>query len=62
MQLIVRCDEPDVRAKTRATLLEMVEAGVGHIVLAAVLGGRPLQWLADEIVHPVLAEIGQAPR
>jgi alkanesulfonate monooxygenase SsuD/methylene tetrahydromethanopterin reductase-like flavin-dependent oxidoreductase (luciferase family) len=58
MQIIVRCDEPDVRATTRAALLEMIGAGVHHIVLAALLGGRPLQWLADEIVHPVLAEAG----
>jgi alkanesulfonate monooxygenase SsuD/methylene tetrahydromethanopterin reductase-like flavin-dependent oxidoreductase (luciferase family) len=56
MQTIVRADEPDVVASTRAALLEMIDAGVSHIVLAAVLGGRPLQWLADEIVAPVLAE------
>jgi alkanesulfonate monooxygenase SsuD/methylene tetrahydromethanopterin reductase-like flavin-dependent oxidoreductase (luciferase family) len=59
MQLIVRCDEPDARATTRAVLLDMVEAGVTHIVLAAVLGGRSLQWVADEIVEPVRAEVGQ---
>jgi alkanesulfonate monooxygenase SsuD/methylene tetrahydromethanopterin reductase-like flavin-dependent oxidoreductase (luciferase family) len=59
MQTIVRCDEPDVRATTRALLLEMIDAGVTHIVLAAVLAGRPLQWLADEIVEPVLAEAGR---
>jgi hypothetical protein len=26
-------------------------------VLAAVLGGRPVQWLADQIIEPVLAEV-----
>ena len=31
-------------------------AGVTHIVLAAVLAGRPVQRLADEIIGPVLAE------
>jgi alkanesulfonate monooxygenase SsuD/methylene tetrahydromethanopterin reductase-like flavin-dependent oxidoreductase (luciferase family) len=55
MQIIVRCDEPDVRSTTRAALLEMIDAGVTHIVLAAVLGSRPVQWLADEIVEPVRA-------
>jgi alkanesulfonate monooxygenase SsuD/methylene tetrahydromethanopterin reductase-like flavin-dependent oxidoreductase (luciferase family) len=59
MQLIVRCGEPDVRATTRAALLDMIEAGVTHIVLATVLGGRSLQWVADEIVEPVRAEAAQ---
>jgi hypothetical protein len=27
-------------------------------VLAAVLAGRPVQWLADEIIEPVRAEAG----
>jgi hypothetical protein len=34
----------------------MIDAGVTHIVLAAVLAGRPVQWLADEVISPVLAE------
>jgi hypothetical protein len=34
----------------------MTDAGVTHIVLAAVLAGRPVQWLADEIIEPVRAE------
>jgi alkanesulfonate monooxygenase SsuD/methylene tetrahydromethanopterin reductase-like flavin-dependent oxidoreductase (luciferase family) len=58
MQLIVRCGEPDVRATTRAALLEILDAGVTHIVLATVLAGRSLQWVADEIVEPVRAEAG----
>jgi alkanesulfonate monooxygenase SsuD/methylene tetrahydromethanopterin reductase-like flavin-dependent oxidoreductase (luciferase family) len=60
MQTIVRASEPDAAATTRATLLDMIEAGVEHIVLAAVLGGRPLEWLIDEIVEPVRAETGSA--
>jgi alkanesulfonate monooxygenase SsuD/methylene tetrahydromethanopterin reductase-like flavin-dependent oxidoreductase (luciferase family) len=56
MQAIVRCDDPAAPAATRGLLLEMIEAGVTHIVLAAILGGRPVQWLADEIIEPVLAE------
>jgi alkanesulfonate monooxygenase SsuD/methylene tetrahydromethanopterin reductase-like flavin-dependent oxidoreductase (luciferase family) len=58
MQTIVRAAEPDAAATTRATLLEMIHAGVRHIVLAALLDGRPLQWLVDEIVEPVRAEAG----
>jgi alkanesulfonate monooxygenase SsuD/methylene tetrahydromethanopterin reductase-like flavin-dependent oxidoreductase (luciferase family) len=58
MQTIVRCDDPQAPAATRALLLEMIDAGVTHIVLAALLGGRPVQWLADQIVEPVLAEAG----
>ena len=56
MQTIVRCDDPQAPAATRALLLEMIDAGVTHLVLAAVLSGRPLRWLADEIIEPVLAE------
>jgi hypothetical protein len=37
-------------------LLEMIDAGVTHIVLAAVLAGHPVEWLADEIIEPVRAE------
>jgi alkanesulfonate monooxygenase SsuD/methylene tetrahydromethanopterin reductase-like flavin-dependent oxidoreductase (luciferase family) len=60
MQTIVRAAEPDAAAATRATVLDMVQAGVRHIVFAAVLDGRPLRWLIDEIVQPVRAEIGTA--
>ena len=35
----------------------MIEAGITHFVLAAVLGDRPVQWLVEEIVEPVLAEV-----
>jgi alkanesulfonate monooxygenase SsuD/methylene tetrahydromethanopterin reductase-like flavin-dependent oxidoreductase (luciferase family) len=56
MQTVVRCDDPQAPAATRALLLEMIEAGVTHLVLAAILGGRPVQWLADEIIEPVIAE------
>jgi alkanesulfonate monooxygenase SsuD/methylene tetrahydromethanopterin reductase-like flavin-dependent oxidoreductase (luciferase family) len=59
MQTIVRCADPAAPAATRALLLEMIDAGVTHIVLAAILAGRPLQWLADEIIEPVLAEVRQ---
>jgi alkanesulfonate monooxygenase SsuD/methylene tetrahydromethanopterin reductase-like flavin-dependent oxidoreductase (luciferase family) len=58
MQTIVRAAEPDAAATTRATLHEMVDAGVRHIVLAAVLDGRPLEWLVEEIVEPVRAAAG----
>jgi len=56
MQILVRCDEPDAVPAARRQLLERIEAGVSHLVIAAMLGDRPVQWLADEIVYPVLAE------
>jgi hypothetical protein len=56
MQTIVRCGEPQEPAATRAVLLEMIDAGVTHIVLAAVLAGGPVQLLVDEIIEPVRAE------
>jgi alkanesulfonate monooxygenase SsuD/methylene tetrahydromethanopterin reductase-like flavin-dependent oxidoreductase (luciferase family) len=56
MQTIVRCDDPGEPAATRARLLEMIDAGVSHIVIGAILAGRPLHWVVDEIIEPVLAE------
>jgi alkanesulfonate monooxygenase SsuD/methylene tetrahydromethanopterin reductase-like flavin-dependent oxidoreductase (luciferase family) len=56
MQTIVRCDDPAAPAATRAIVLQMIDAGVTHIVLAAILSGRSPQWLADEIIEPVIAQ------
>ena len=56
MQTVVRCDDPQAPAATRALLLEMIDAGVTHLVIAPVLAGRSPQWLADQIIEPVLAE------
>jgi alkanesulfonate monooxygenase SsuD/methylene tetrahydromethanopterin reductase-like flavin-dependent oxidoreductase (luciferase family) len=56
VQLLVRCDEPTVPASTREHVLELIDAGVNHIVLAAIAcPGPPAQWLAEQIVEPVLA-------
>ena len=41
-------------AATRDLLLELIDAGTTHLVLAPVTPwpDRPAQWLADEIGHP----------
>jgi hypothetical protein len=44
-------------AATRELLLELIEAGATHLVLAPVPPYPPVQWLADEIIEPVLAEL-----
>jgi alkanesulfonate monooxygenase SsuD/methylene tetrahydromethanopterin reductase-like flavin-dependent oxidoreductase (luciferase family) len=44
-------------AATRNVLIDFIEAGANHIVLAPI--GVPLRWLADEVVKPVLAAVGQ---
>jgi alkanesulfonate monooxygenase SsuD/methylene tetrahydromethanopterin reductase-like flavin-dependent oxidoreductase (luciferase family) len=44
-------------AAVRDRLVELIDAGVSHIVLAAVSPIPPVQWLADEIVEPVLARV-----
>jgi alkanesulfonate monooxygenase SsuD/methylene tetrahydromethanopterin reductase-like flavin-dependent oxidoreductase (luciferase family) len=59
MQTVVRGDEPGAATDARALLLEMVDAGVRHLVIAPVLGGRPLQWIVDEVVEPVRAALGE---
>ncbi|MCM3885502.1 LLM class flavin-dependent oxidoreductase [Frankia sp. R82] len=56
MQTVIRCDDPAAPAAARVLLLEMIDAGVTHIVLGAVLGGRPVSWLVEHIIDPVLAE------
>lgn len=57
-QLIIRADDPAEPAASRALVCELIEAGVSHFVLAPVLGGRPLKWLAGELVEPVLTQVG----
>jgi alkanesulfonate monooxygenase SsuD/methylene tetrahydromethanopterin reductase-like flavin-dependent oxidoreductase (luciferase family) len=60
MQTVVRCAEPGAAAAARAWLLEVIEAGVTHLVLAPVLAGRPVRWLTDEVIEPVLAQVPAA--
>jgi alkanesulfonate monooxygenase SsuD/methylene tetrahydromethanopterin reductase-like flavin-dependent oxidoreductase (luciferase family) len=57
-QTVVRCAEPGAAAAARAWLLEMIEAGVTHLVLAPLLDGRPVTWLTDEVIGPVLEHAG----
>jgi alkanesulfonate monooxygenase SsuD/methylene tetrahydromethanopterin reductase-like flavin-dependent oxidoreductase (luciferase family) len=59
MQTVVRCDEPNAAKDARALLLEMVESGVTHVVIAPVLGDRPLQWIVDEVVEPVRSALDE---
>ena len=44
-------------AETRDLLVELVDAGARHLVLGAI-GMPSVQWLADEIIHPVLSTAG----
>jgi alkanesulfonate monooxygenase SsuD/methylene tetrahydromethanopterin reductase-like flavin-dependent oxidoreductase (luciferase family) len=60
MQTVVRCAEPGAAAAAREWLLEVIEAGVTHLVLAPVLAGRPVRWLVDEVIEPVLAQVPAA--
>jgi alkanesulfonate monooxygenase SsuD/methylene tetrahydromethanopterin reductase-like flavin-dependent oxidoreductase (luciferase family) len=59
MQTVVRCDEPNAAVDARALLLAMVDAGVTHLVIAPVLGDRPLEWIVDEVIEPVRAALGE---
>jgi alkanesulfonate monooxygenase SsuD/methylene tetrahydromethanopterin reductase-like flavin-dependent oxidoreductase (luciferase family) len=52
MQLVVRTAEPDAVPKAQTAIKRMIDAGVQHIVLAAVLGDHGVQWLADEVLGP----------
>jgi alkanesulfonate monooxygenase SsuD/methylene tetrahydromethanopterin reductase-like flavin-dependent oxidoreductase (luciferase family) len=55
VQLIVRGPDP---APTRDALLELIDAGARHLVLAPVAPLPPVRRLAEEIVEPVLAQLG----
>jgi alkanesulfonate monooxygenase SsuD/methylene tetrahydromethanopterin reductase-like flavin-dependent oxidoreductase (luciferase family) len=58
VQLIVRCQDPAEPASTREHVLELINAGVTHIVLAAVAcPGPPGHWLAEHIIEPALADM-----
>ena len=57
MQTIVRGDDPGTISGDACLLVEMIGSGVTHIVLASVVSARSAQWLADEIIGPVLAEL-----
>ncbi len=48
-------------AATRDLLLDFVDAGASHLVLAPALTDvdRPVRWLADEIVEPVREQLPQ---
>ena len=56
MQILVRPGDP---AAARALLLELIDAGATHLVLAPVppWPDRPAQWLADEVAAPVAAQL-----
>jgi hypothetical protein len=54
-QIFLSRDDP---AATRAMATELIDAGVRHLVLAP--RERPYrgaQWVADEVIAPVLAEL-----
>jgi alkanesulfonate monooxygenase SsuD/methylene tetrahydromethanopterin reductase-like flavin-dependent oxidoreductase (luciferase family) len=57
MQTIVRGDDQGTISATRSLIVEMISAGVTHIVLASVVSACSPQWLADEMIGPVLAEL-----
>ena len=56
MQLLVPAGDP---AASRGRLLELIDAGASHLVLAPVppWPDRPAQWLADEVAGPVAAQL-----
>jgi alkanesulfonate monooxygenase SsuD/methylene tetrahydromethanopterin reductase-like flavin-dependent oxidoreductase (luciferase family) len=56
VQLIVRADDPAEPAASRTLLAGLSDAGATHFVIAPVLGGRPLSWLVDNLIGPVLAD------
>ncbi len=60
VQLLVRDSDRSTVEATRDAIIGFVDAGAGHIVLGPVppFPGTAAQWLAEEIVGPVLARLG----
>jgi alkanesulfonate monooxygenase SsuD/methylene tetrahydromethanopterin reductase-like flavin-dependent oxidoreductase (luciferase family) len=56
MQVLVPAADP---AAARGLLLELIDAGATHLVLAPVTPwpDRPARWLADEVAEPVAAQL-----
>jgi alkanesulfonate monooxygenase SsuD/methylene tetrahydromethanopterin reductase-like flavin-dependent oxidoreductase (luciferase family) len=53
MQLIVRPAEPDAALNAQSTIKRMIDAGVRHIVLAALLDDEhDVRWLANDVLSP----------
>ena len=67
VQVLVSSEGPSARpahlpqvlgpAEVRDQLVGLIDAGVSHVVLAAVQPIPPVRWLAEEIVEPVLARV-----
>lgn len=57
MQTVIRSDDPETLTATRSLLVEMINSGVTHIVLSSAVSGRPTQWIAQEVIEPVLVEV-----
>ncbi|MEN3360322.1 MAG: hypothetical protein V7637_4304 [Mycobacteriales bacterium] len=54
VQLLLRPSED--AAAARAALLEYVRAGADHLVIGSIPPVRPMTWLAEEVIEPVIAE------
>jgi alkanesulfonate monooxygenase SsuD/methylene tetrahydromethanopterin reductase-like flavin-dependent oxidoreductase (luciferase family) len=59
VQMLVRGSDPSTVGATRDAILGFVDAGASHFVLGPVppMPGRVPEWLATEIVEPVLARL-----
>ncbi|MDQ6778463.1 MAG: hypothetical protein M3071_20080 [Actinomycetota bacterium] len=58
VQLLVRCQDPAAPACTHEQILELIDARVTHIVLAAIACPEPpAGWLAVRIIEPVLSDM-----
>jgi alkanesulfonate monooxygenase SsuD/methylene tetrahydromethanopterin reductase-like flavin-dependent oxidoreductase (luciferase family) len=53
-QILLRSTEEPAAA--RSLLLEFINVGATHLVVAPIPPFRPLKWLAEEIIEPVVAE------
>lgn len=69
VQVLVSSEEPSARlaqppvngpSAVRDLLAELIDAGAAHLVIAPIPPIPPVRWLADEIVHPVLAQLRTA--
>ncbi len=58
-QILINCADRGAADAARSLLLELIDAGASHLVLAPIppWPPNPVSWLATEIAEPVLAEL-----
>lgn len=56
-QILVNPSDPSAPTTAQTTILELIDAGATHLVIAPIPPLPSAHWLAEEIAHPVLEQL-----